>query len=227
MKDSIRQITSMLVMWIALASLWIADVLIELMLFTMANVLRIRPTERISWPKGLKQRLMRRQDNTCVYCGYRRNAAFLQIDHMMPVYRGGSNNEDNLQVICRPCNLRKGIQTDEEFRTRYSRLVPQSRLTPPSGRISQKEFKNETRRTTQSASVQHFKRTRYISNREKVTIGCGILGFAVFMILSIALAAMGLNATIVLWPSLLSGGAAGGGVWLRAYVTGAMIESDS
>ena len=49
----------------------------------------------------------------------------MDIDHMIPVIRGGSNDESNLQVICRPCNLRKGLQTDEEFRERYARLVPQ------------------------------------------------------------------------------------------------------
>ena len=169
---------------------------------------------------------MRRQDNTCMYCGYRRVAASMDIDHIIPVVRGGSNNEDNLQVICRPCNQRKGLQTDEEFRTRYSRLVPRRRLTPPSRRISQREFREETQRTSQGASVQHFRRTRFISNREKVITGCLVLAGVIFLALFLALDAAGANGDVILWPSLFLGVAAGGGVWFRAYRTGAMIESD-
>ena len=226
MKSSIHQFISSLAAWIVLGSLWVADGLIRLMLFIRANERRIRPTERVTWPKGLKQRLMRQQDNTCVYCGYRRTAASLDIDHIIPVVRRGSNNEDNLQVICRPCNQRKGLQTDEDFRTRYARLVPQRRLTPPGRRISQKEFREETRRTSQGDSVQHFRRTRFISNREKIVTGCGVLGIAVAIIFFIALAEVGVSEDLVLWPSLILGGGAGGGVWLRAYVTGAMIEGN-
>ena len=172
MKGSTRQILISLVTWVAIASLWVADGLIKLMLITRTNERRIRPTERVTWPRRLKQRLMRRQDNPCVYCGSRRTAASMDIDHIIPVVRACSNNEDNLQVICRPCNQRKGLQTDEEFRARYSRLVPQRRLTTLSRRISQREFRDETQRTRQGESVQHFRRTRFISNREKVVTGC-------------------------------------------------------
>ena len=226
MKDSTRQILTSIVTWVAIASLWVADGLIKIMLITRTNERRIRPTERVTWPQGLKQRLMRRQDNTCVYCGYRRTAASMDIDHIIPVVRGGSNNEDNLQVICRPCNQRKGLQTDEEFRARYSRLVPRRRLTPPSRRISQREFREETQRTSQGASVQHFRRTRFISNREKVITGCLVLAGVIFLALFLALDAAGANGDVILWPSLILGVAAGGGVWFRAYRTGAMIESD-
>ena len=226
MKSSIHQFISSLAAWIVLVSLWAADGLIRLMLFIRANERRIRPTERVTWPRGLKQRLMRQQDNTCVYCGYRRTAASLDIDHIIPVVRGGSNNEDNLQVICRPCNIRKGIQTDEDFRTRYARLVPQRRLTPPGRRISQKEFRDETRRTSQGDSVQHFRRTRFISNREKVLSGCIVLAIAVAVIFFIALVEAGAGGDLVLWPSVILGGAAGFGVWFRAYRTGVMIEGD-
>ncbi len=120
MKGRLQKSTSFIVTWIVLVSLWVADVLIWVMLRTRSDERRIRPTERVVWPKGLKQRLMRRQDNTCVYCGYRRIATSLDIDHIIPVVRGGSNDMSNLQVICRRCNQRKGLQTDEEFRTRYA-----------------------------------------------------------------------------------------------------------
>ena len=70
--------------WIITVALLVADWLFWLMLRTRSNERRIRPTRRVSWPKGLKQELMRRQDNTCVYCGHRRIARSLDIDHILP-----------------------------------------------------------------------------------------------------------------------------------------------
>ena len=203
-----------------------ADVSIRVMLLTRANERRIRPTERVNWPKGLKRRLMRRQDNTCVYCGHRRIASSMDIDHIIPVVRGGSNDESNLQVICRRCNQRKGPQTDEEFRTRYARLVPRGRLTPPRRRISQNEFRAETRLTRQTDSVQEFRRTRFISKREKISGGSLVLGGVIGVGTAWALSSWGAEGLLLLLPAVVVGGAAGGGVWYRAYTTGAMIEDD-
>ena len=209
-----------------LVSLWSADALLWVMLVTRSDERRIRPTKRQTWPKGLKRRLMRRQDNTCAYCGYRRIAASLDIDHIIPAVRGGSNHESNLQVICRPCNQRKGLQTDEEFRARYARLVPPTALTPSRRRVSQNEFREETRLTTQTASVQQFRRSRFITKREKVRTGCfiiaGVTAFLAFMVL----ASLGAEGLLLLLPSVMLGALVGGSVYYRGYVTSAMIEED-
>ena len=210
--------------WVIMVALLFADWLIWVMLRTRSNERRIRPTKRVTWRKGLKQELMKRQDNTCVYCGYRRIARTLDIDHMIPVVRGGSNDESNLQVICRPCNQRKGLQTDEEFRARYSRLVSATPLTPPQRRITQNEFKEETQRTSQSASAREFRRTRYITPREKIASGCFISGGAVFGIALFSLAAIGVEGLLLLFPAMSLGFAVGLGIWLRAYITGATSE---
>ena len=210
--------------WVVIVALLIADWLIWVMLRTRSNERRIRPTKRVTWPKGLKQELMKRQDNTCVYCGYRRIARTLDIDHMIPAVRGGSNDISNLQVICRPCNQRKGPQTDEEFRARYSRLVPATPLTPPQRRITQNEFKEETRRTSQAASAREFRRTRFITPREKIVSGCLMSGGIVFGILLFGLAAIGAEGLLLLFPALALGVAVGLGIWIRAYITGATSE---
>ena len=208
-------------------AVWLADVSIRIMLRTRANERRIRPTERVPWPRGLKRKLMRRQNNTCAYCGHRRISSSMEIDHITPVVRGGSNDESNLQVICRPCNMRKGIQTDEEFRTRYARLVPQRRLTPPNRQISQKEFSTETRRTIQTDTVRHFRRTRFISRRQKINVGCLILGIVIGLVTVFALASWGAEGFLLLIPAVILGAGVGGGVWIRAFTTGAMIEDDA
>lgn len=46
----------------------------------------------------------------CVHCG---NDNDLTIDHKLPVVRGGTNAIDNLQTLCRRCNLAKGSGTNE------------------------------------------------------------------------------------------------------------------
>lgn len=44
------------------------------------------------------------------------------IDHIIPRHRGGTNDESNLQLLCRSCNVKKGTRTMEEF-LEYKRQV--------------------------------------------------------------------------------------------------------
>ena len=213
--------------WLVWASLSIADILIRVMLRTRSRERTIRPTERVDWPDGWKRALMKRQGNTCAYCGRRRLASSFEIDHMDPVVRGGSNDFDNLQVICRPCNQRKAIQTDQEFRRRYARLVPQRRLTPPSEPVSQSAFSAETRRTEQSSEVRHFRRTRFISPREKVFTGSLICGGVTAVAVLFGLAQLGAGGYFLLMPSVILGGGVSVSLWVRARVTDVMIAEEA
>lgn len=40
----------------------------------------------------------------CAYCG---NTENLQLDHIIPIIKGGKNIEENIQVLCRKCNIKK------------------------------------------------------------------------------------------------------------------------
>ena len=45
---------------------------------------------------------------TCVQCGARKeDGATLHVDHIIPVSRGGTDELDNLQTLCKECNLNK------------------------------------------------------------------------------------------------------------------------
>jgi hypothetical protein len=58
-------------------------------------------------------RIFKRDNYTCTYCGVRGGA--LECDHMMPISRGGSNDDDNLTTACKPCNRAKRAMTVQEW----------------------------------------------------------------------------------------------------------------
>lgn len=41
--------------------------------------------------------------------------AIYDIEHLVPISRGGSNYPYNVVLACAPCNIAKGTQTDKEF----------------------------------------------------------------------------------------------------------------
>ena len=48
----------------------------------------------------------------CAICGSTKD---LQIDHIYPKSKGGSDVEGNLQVLCAKCNIKKGNKLESIF----------------------------------------------------------------------------------------------------------------
>jgi len=59
--------------------------------------------------------LVETHQHRCVYCD---ESGPLQVEHKIPVARGGKNTIDNIVPSCARCNARKHLLTDEEFRAR-------------------------------------------------------------------------------------------------------------
>ncbi len=61
----------------------------------------------------LRKKIMIRDNYTCQKCGkYMPDKVGLQIDHIIPVSKGGKTVESNLQVLCSRCNGRKSNNSD-------------------------------------------------------------------------------------------------------------------
>ena len=132
---------------------------------------------RVVFPRGVKNALFRSQRGKCRYCGRLHRIGYLEIDHKWPVSRGGGNEMENLQLLCVPCNMRKGIQTDEEFRDRYWRLLPDDGGIPDAA-IPQDVFSDETQRTRAASKVRGIYRRRFAAyrsfgRRRRRRSGCG------------------------------------------------------
>jgi len=52
-------------------------------------------------------------DNKCYYCG---DSSNLQVEHRIPLARGGSNWPANIVPACKCCNNKKYTKTEKEFR---------------------------------------------------------------------------------------------------------------
>lgn len=62
------------------------------------------PPIRTNIPKEIKLEVLERDNYQCKYC---RSSNKLEIDHIIPVAKGGDNNIHNLQVLCQHCNRTK------------------------------------------------------------------------------------------------------------------------
>lgn len=63
---------------------------------------------------GLRQRVFYTDNHTCQYCGAK--DVPLEVDHDIPVLRGGTNDIKNLVTACEICNSKKGTMTGDEYR---------------------------------------------------------------------------------------------------------------
>lgn len=60
-----------------------------------------------SLPVSIRFKVLKRDNFMCAYCGRRPPEVELQVDHVMPRSKGGSDNLDNLTTACSDCNLGK------------------------------------------------------------------------------------------------------------------------
>ncbi len=79
--------------------------------YGMPTSARTAGKSRAPISSGKRKRVMERDEYRCRHC---KTHIDLTIDHILAVANGGTDDEDNLQVLCRPCNCRKGTKPNDE-----------------------------------------------------------------------------------------------------------------
>jgi len=87
-------------------------------IFKMPAVVRLvnafrRPKKRIRYRN---QNVFARDRWTCQYCGVKKNAGELTIDHVVPKSQGGRTEWENVVASCGPCNHEKANRTPAQAR---------------------------------------------------------------------------------------------------------------
>lgn len=73
---------------------------------------RLYNTDVKLWKK-ISKSVMRRDKYTCTYCCA--VGGILEVDHIVPISKNGSNEMSNLTTSCRKCNRQKKDKEVEEF----------------------------------------------------------------------------------------------------------------
>jgi 5-methylcytosine-specific restriction endonuclease McrA len=66
------------------------------------RMLRDKINPRLRW------KVLKRDNFTCTKCGRKPPTVRLEVDHIYPLSKGGTNTEQNLATICTICNSGKG-----------------------------------------------------------------------------------------------------------------------
>ncbi|MEG4485472.1 RNA-guided endonuclease IscB [Microcoleus sp. D2_18a_B4] len=69
----------------------------------------------------IREYLLNKWDRKCAYCGVTDTA--LQVEHIHPKAKGGSNRISNLCLACEKCNIKKGSQDIEQFLSKKHEIL--------------------------------------------------------------------------------------------------------
>jgi 5-methylcytosine-specific restriction endonuclease McrA len=68
-------------------------------------------------------KILKLQKNRCAYCRASFDETPYQVDHVLAISRGGSNDATNIQLLCRPCNSSKWCKDPIDFARSIGRLI--------------------------------------------------------------------------------------------------------
>ena len=56
----------------------------------------------------VRSQLINKYGSKCVECGEELNGSEITLDHIKPISKGGETSFENCQIMCQPCNNKKG-----------------------------------------------------------------------------------------------------------------------
>lgn len=73
----------------------------------------VSKSKRSKLAPGLRYKILERDGFRCKLCGVSGDDSLLEVDHVIAVSRGGSDDESNLRTLCYDCNVGKRIHCSE------------------------------------------------------------------------------------------------------------------
>ena len=68
-----------------------------------------------------KHTLYGKQEGVCNGCEIHFPFKIMEVDHIIPTSKGGTDHEDNLQLLCTHCNKVKGDRTQAELKAKLKK----------------------------------------------------------------------------------------------------------
>jgi hypothetical protein len=99
-----------------------------------------RVAVRVAISDDVKQFVFARDGGRCRQCGA---TSDLQFDHVIPVALGGGSTADNLQLLCGPCNRRKGAGLTSGYPSPTAHQAAGATQIPPSSPPSNDSWWNQ------------------------------------------------------------------------------------
>lgn len=100
--------------WCALQRIqYKSDIVDEYMEFERTVMKRRMYNYDVKLWKRISKQVFERDNYTCQYCN--KAGGLLEVDHIIPISKGGNNHLSNLTTACRRCNRQKKDKTVEEF----------------------------------------------------------------------------------------------------------------
>ncbi len=111
--DAVVNWTKRLMRYIPLTAITCETVRFDVQKLTNPEIGGVEYQQGTLFGYEIREYLLEKWGRKCVYCNAKEVP--LQIDHIEPRSRGGSNKIDNLTLACGSCNLKKGNSSLEQF----------------------------------------------------------------------------------------------------------------
>jgi hypothetical protein len=87
--------------------------------------------------KELRAKILKKYKNKCVLCD---SKLMPEIDHIVPISKGGKSEEDNLQLLCRGCNRKKNNALPQDLTSKRSNLLQEtdSKCDPEKSKVKKR-----------------------------------------------------------------------------------------
>lgn len=133
--------------------------------------------KRIKLSPKVRYNILKRDGFICQYCGASGDEKSLEIDHVVPISKGGTNDEQNLLTSCRDCNRGKS-DTNLFSKNNSSIIYPLNIVNPILNEkitIALFSFKKEGVLTTAEISRKINSNFSYSSEIVKILKSCMLI----------------------------------------------------